>query len=41
MTHDLQTLIEHEEETEEGLENDMMFNRGRKRDNEHISGVIK
>ena len=28
MLHDLQALIKHEKETEEGLKNDMMFNSG-------------
>ena len=28
MLHDLRALIEHEEEIEEGLENDMSFNTG-------------
>ena len=40
MFHDLQASIEHVEEINEGLENDMSF-RYRTRDNKHISGFIE
>ncbi|KAA0043014.1 GDSL esterase/lipase [Cucumis melo var. makuwa] len=36
MLHDLQAPIEHEEETEEGLENDIPFNSGVKEETTNI-----
>ena len=37
MLHDLQALIEHEEETaKEGLDNEMSFNSGVEEETEHI-----